>query len=56
MISLAGLDTNRYLSTNDPLVRVAMDAIAQRHMEIRDDLAENDAVRIANAVGRMLGG
>lgn len=50
MISLAGMDPLRFLNTEDPLEADVMMSIAKRRLEMRNRLASQDAIRIANAV------
>lgn len=40
----------RYLNADDPFEAAAMAAVARRALEVRDELADEDATRIANAV------
>lgn len=56
LAALAGIDPMWLLRSDDALeVRVAQ-AVAQKHLEIRQQLAESDAVMIAIQVGKLFGG
>ncbi len=46
----------RYLETQDPLVAETMMAVANRHHKLRDELADEDAIRTALAVSRSIFG
>jgi hypothetical protein len=51
-----GLDPLPFLETNDALRRVVLQSIAHHALELRRKLDDEHATKIANAVGKMLGG
>lgn len=52
----AGMDPMRYLKSRDPLEIAIMAHIARKYAEFASKRDEARAVKIANAVGKMLGG
>lgn len=55
-IGLAGMNPYTYLREKDGHVRAAMEHVARLSRDRRDHYDEQLAVRIANAVGKLLGG
>lgn len=44
------MDAMRFLDTEDAFEAATMAAVASRRLELRDTLADQDAIRTANAV------
>jgi len=53
-VALSGQDAVLFLTTEDPLLRVAMQLIAQRSWEMRMDINEDLAIRVINHLAKAM--
>ena len=56
MITIAGLPVDQFLAMEDSFERSLWLKIATQVIETKDKIDQNLAIKIANAVGKMLGG